>query len=291
VKLDEAAAIPGEEPETQKPMAQVEGFSSIQSGSIGVNGAAITIDVNTDSMTDILDRITASGAEVTASFNSTSQRVLLNSDDPDNPLIIDSGSTNFFSALGISDGTYNAKNDLIEVQGQVVSEADVYSHLVESVLAEYDDSRDQTLSATQVDAADAGMLGTLVNIIADSMNALFDDSALRPSPSAMLEGVRNDIRSAVTATFDAEGPRFDTDFGIHFDFENPNTGVISFSQADQRQLEAALTSPEGRTAVHNMFFGSESNGLLDRLHGILTTAESSLEKEVGSTGIFVNTSV
>jgi hypothetical protein len=226
VKLDAAAATPGEEPETQKPLAEVVRFSSVQSGSIDVNDAALTIDVNTDSMTDILNRITASGAEVTASFDSTSQRVSLISTDPDNPLVIDSSSTNFFSALGISDGTYNAENVSLEVPG--VSVADIYSHLVGSVLAEYADRGDQTLRATQGDTADAGMLGTLVSIIADSMNALFDDSALRSSPGAMLEGIRNDIRSAVSATFDAEGPRFDTDFGIHFDFENPNTGLPAF---------------------------------------------------------------
>jgi len=102
--------------------------------------------------------------------------------------------------------------------------------------------------------------------------------------------VRNDIRSAVSATFNSEGPQFNTDVGIQFDFQNTSEGVFNFSQADQRQLETALETSEGQASVRSVFLGSESDGLLNRLHAVLTTAESALEKEVGSTGIFLNTS-
>ena len=67
----------------------------------------ISINVNADSLNDVLDRITASGAGVTASFNETTQRVSLVSNDPSNQLVLNSGGTGFFSAVEISDGTYN----------------------------------------------------------------------------------------------------------------------------------------------------------------------------------------
>lgn len=286
VKLDGATPTSGEDPETEKPLAQVERFSSVQSGAISVNGVSITIDVNTDSLTDILDRITVSDADVSAGFDSNSQRVSLNSDNLNNQLIIGSGETNFFAALGISDGTYNSVNDLINTQG--VSVAEISNLLVESELTDSTNSSDQAVTATYASGADAEVLGTLVKIIADSMNALFDDSASRSSPTAMLDQVRNDIRGAVSATFGSEGPSFETDFGVNFDFKNTSTGVFKFSQDDQIQLDAALTTPEGQTAVRNMFFGGESDGLLSRMHAVLTPVVSSLENEVGSTGLFLD---
>ena len=75
-KLEGAVAIPGEDgvvtEDPSKLLAEVDLFAGVLSGSISVNGASIDIDVNTDSLNDILDRITASQADVTASFNSAS---------------------------------------------------------------------------------------------------------------------------------------------------------------------------------------------------------------------------
>ena len=103
MKLDGAVAIPGEGEMmgSGELLSDVDQFASVQSGTINVNSVAISIDVNTDSLTDVLERITASGAGVTASFDSTTQRVSLRSDNSDSQLILDSGSTNFSSALEI----------------------------------------------------------------------------------------------------------------------------------------------------------------------------------------------
>jgi hypothetical protein len=286
VKLDGAVAFAGESA-SEMPLAEVENLASIQSGSFSVNGVSIAIDVNTDSLTDVLDRITASAADVTASFDSTTQLVSLVSDNTNNELVLDSGTTNFFPALEISDGTYNAENDQIQASG--VSIAEISSRLVESVIADTADTGDQEFKAKEVNAADAEMLGTLVHVIADSMNALFDDAVFRSSPSNMLEGFRNEIKSAVSATFDSEGPQFNTDIGIHFDFQDKSEGVFKFSHTDQRRLANALTTPEGWASVQNMFFGNESNGLLNRLHDILSAAESRLAGEIGSNSIFLDT--
>ena len=116
--------------------------------------------------------------------------------------------------------------------------------------------------------------------------------------------LQNDVRSAVASWFASEGSRFSTnfdigsdseeesefktDFGINFDFDKTARGVFDFSQADQRRLEAALTTPEGRTSIHDMLFGSQSDGLLEQLHAVLSKAEAGLETEAGSTGLFVN---
>ena len=135
------------------------------------------------------------------------------------------------------------------------------------------------------------MFGTLVNVIASSMNALFDESSLMSLPSAALEQARNDLRAVVSASFASEGPTFNTDIGIEFDFENENGRVFNFSQDNQRQLETALTTPQGLASVRGILFGTGSTGLLEQLHGVLSTTGASLASEAGSTGLFVDITV
>ncbi len=300
VKLEGATAIPGEDgvvtEDPSKPLAEVGLFAGVQSGSISVNGTSIDIDVNADSLNDILDRITASPADVTASFDSASQRVSLNSNDSESQLILDSGSTNFFSAVEISDGTYEAYNDTIEVQTgglDVVNASDLAVEYAEThnpepaatVLA------DQDAAAAPVTPADTKMLGRLVDIIADSMNALFDDSAITSSPGAGTAALRDEVRSAVTSWFDSEGPQFNTDFGIGFDFEKTEEGIFKFSQADRSRFEAALASPQSAAAVHRALFGTESGGLFNQLHSTLTAAATGSESSADPTGLFVDLSI
>ncbi len=198
--------------------------------------------------------------------------------------------------MEISDGTYEPVNETIQVQTEgidFVNESDLAAEYAETYNTELTASvrADQDVAATPVSTADAKMLGGLVNIIADSMNALFDGSALTSSSGVETGAVRNDLRSAVTSWFDSEGPQFNTDFGIGFDFEKANEEIFKFSQADQSRFEAALTSPVGVASVRNALFGTESNGLFSQLHATLTVAGSGLEGEVYLTGIFLDVSI
>jgi hypothetical protein len=295
-KLDGAVAIPGTDGEAEDPLAQQAQFSGVQSGSISVNGVSIDIDVDTDTMTDVLDRITASAAGVTASYDSGSQRVSLSSNDSESQLILDSGSTNFFPSAEISDGTYEPFNDTIEVQTggvDVVNASDLAVEYVETenTTAAATVGADQDVASAPVSPADTNMLGKLVNIIANSMNALFDDSAITSSAGSGLEAIRSDLRSAVTSWFDSEGPQYNTDFGIGFDFEKTEEGVFKFSQADQSRFEDALASPQNAAAVHSALFGTESGGLFNQLHSSLTAAATGSASNADPTGLFVDLSI
>ena len=286
VKLDPALPAIGEDPETEKPLAEVESFSSVQSGNIIVNSLSISIDVNTDSLSDVLDRISDSSADVSATFNSSSQRVNLNSEDPDSQMTLASGGTNFFAALGIADGTYNSENDLIRAGDiEVVDGSNLIAEYVKTYRT-YNSA--QNVEAQPAKTIDAEMAGTLVHIMAKSMNALFDDSAFSSPPTAKTEEIRNNVRSAISASFNSDGPQFKTDFGIHFNFQKTEKGVFNFSQADRRQFETALANPEGESAVRNALLGKEPGGLLQNLHAALTTGVPELASEVGTTGIFLD---
>jgi hypothetical protein len=131
--------------------------------------------------------------------------------------------------------------------------------------------------------------------MANAMNALFDDSAFKGSPGAFLEGVRNDVREAVSSWFNSEGPQFDTDFGIRFNFEKTDEKtdkkVFNFSQIEQSRFESALADPEGATSVRNALFGQKSDGLFNQLHAALTAAASGFESTIDPTGMFLNVSI
>jgi hypothetical protein len=297
-KLEGAVAVPGEDGTVSEdpatPMAEVEGLSAVQSGSISVNGVSIDIDVNTDSLNDVLDRITASEAGVTASYDSSSKRVLLSSKDSESQLILDSGSTNFLSEVGLSDGTYEATSGSVESQG--VEAADVSNLVVEAIVEENSEKPwEQNSETAPASALDIKKLSTLVNNMANAMNALFDDSAFKGSPGEFLEGVRNDIRETVSSWSDSKGPQFDTDFGIRFNFEKTDEKsdkkVFNFSQTEQSRFEAALADPEGAASVRNALFGQESDGLFNQLHATLTAAASGFESNIDPTGMFLNVSI
>ena len=291
MKLDGATATAGEDAEPDKSLAEVTAFSTVQSGNISVNGVSIDIDVNADSLNDVLDRISASAAGVTASFDSASQKVTLASDNADSQMILSDGGTRFFSTVGISEGTYNSQNDVIRAQG--VNVVDVTNLMVESIVEENAEKpwEIEESEATPVATADGRMLTALVKNIAHSMNALFDNSAFKGSPGAFLEGVRNGIRTAVSSSFGSEGPRFDTDFGIQFDFSSNNGKVFTFSAENQQEFETALATPESAATARTTLFGNEFQGLFNQLHATLTASASAFENQSDTTSIFVDVSI
>ena len=292
VKLESATVSPGEDPETDKSLADVDRFSMVQSGSISVNGVSIDIDVNIDSLNDVLDRISASGAGVDASFDETAQRVSLRAESTAVQMELSSGGTQFFAAVGISEGTYNAADDLIQAGSvKVVAVADRIVDAIVEENAEKPWEQQPVVNATPVSAATGSMLTTLVGNIAGAMNTLFDDSAIKGSPGAFLEGVRNNIRSAVSSWSGSEGSRFSTDFGINFDFEKTKEGVFQFSRSEQQQFESALANPEGAASVRNALFGQEFNGLFSQLHASLAASAADLESEGGPTGLYLDISI
>ena len=258
MKLDGAGSIPGEDGELEKPLAEVERFSSVQSGTISINSVAVSIDVDADSLNDVLDRINASGAGVTASFDDAAQRVIIVSDDPSAELVLESGETGFFSALEISDGTYHPTQASGSRKGISQSHASQIAHAVEDV--------------------------------AEALNALFKETQSGPT-DAFLTQLREDIQSAISKSFDSEGSRFQTKFGVNFDFRSTARRIFDFSLSERSQLVSALTDKNQVREVRRLFFGApslEEDGLVERLTSALKQAESDLKAKVRSAGLFLD---
>ncbi|MDJ0911746.1 MAG: flagellin hook IN motif-containing protein, partial [Woeseiaceae bacterium] len=109
LKLDTAAVVPGIDPENQQRLEDVAAFSTVTSGSIRINGRDIAIDTASDTLDSVIDRINSSDAEVRASFDSDSQRVVIEADDSARRMELDSNGTGLFAALNIAEGRVDSE--------------------------------------------------------------------------------------------------------------------------------------------------------------------------------------
>lgn len=287
-KLADAVATPGEDSEATSPLAEVARFASVHSGTINVNGISVAIDVETDSLNDVLDRISNAGAGVAAAFDSNSGLVSVLSENQGQQLILDSGATNFFPAVEISDGTYNSEEALVEADTLAVDAVSTSGFMAEYARTFITDESSVESSESTASTPDAKILGTLVRVVAASLNAMFDDSAFASPPSALTTAVRQDIRDAASTWHDSEGSHSKNDFGIGFDLDAPGKPIFNFSSDDQRLFEAAINDPERRSSVCQGLFGTDSAGLFSQLHAAMTRAASRLEIDVGTTGVFLD---
>lgn len=105
-KLNGVALERGGDADPDIPMRDVPMLSSVASGQISVNGIAIPISRNTDSLNDVLSAIDGSGAGVLAAV--VDGRVEISSLTQGEALTLDDGSTGFFAALGLTVGRIDA---------------------------------------------------------------------------------------------------------------------------------------------------------------------------------------
>ncbi len=108
LKLSAAVAVPGRDRDLDQPLANLAQFQSVQSGTVRINGVDVAIDVQTDSLQEVLDRINQSQQDATATYTSSPERVVLATVDAGIDLSVDDGGTGLFAALGIASGQYRA---------------------------------------------------------------------------------------------------------------------------------------------------------------------------------------
>lgn len=89
-------------------------------GTFSINGVSLSYNVNTDSLSTILSRITNSAAGVTATFDTAGDRVILtNKSTGDTGMAVNESSGGLMDALGLTSGSTLArgKNTLFTVNG------------------------------------------------------------------------------------------------------------------------------------------------------------------------------
>ena len=87
----------------------VNSLNGIFSGSFRVNGEDVSIDIESDSLADVLQRVNDLGVGVTASLNPASGRVSFTADGSDS-FTLEDGDSNFLTRLDIDEGTFTRSN-------------------------------------------------------------------------------------------------------------------------------------------------------------------------------------
>jgi hypothetical protein len=103
-KLSSAIANPGQYDESQRPLSTLSAFSNVSNGTFSVNDVQYQLDTSTDSIQSIVESL---AAPVQASLISNKRRLSIASNGDVESISLQSGSTQLFPSLHISDGKYD----------------------------------------------------------------------------------------------------------------------------------------------------------------------------------------
>lgn len=250
VKLDNATVASGIDPETIKSFADVGAFSGVASGNIIINGRQISIDTANDSLTTITDRINASSADVTASFDPQSQEFLIEADDATSTLDIDSNGTGFFAALNMTEGRVDP-----EAVSRGISRRRSY------------DIADQFAAAF------------------DELNYLFSDKSFKDG-GAHTSYFRTPLESAFKGVYGGEDAG--SIFGVRYDGSAEARSRGRFADIDRRALTRNLQLRGDQ--VKQFLAGRNGNtGMIRDLLGATRLALSNVNQALGISGTFIDT--
>jgi len=253
VKLDGAVFEEGVGDEIGRPLDQIERFSGVSSGTLLVNDVALDIDITTDTVLDILERINNSGTGVTATLDHATGLISLSSNSGSRTLSLEDGGTGLFAALGVEATEFEP---------------------------------DRIRSTDGISAAVSLRTAHLIEDLAEALNIVFDNEETG-NPGEFLTGLRDDIHQAVDRSFSGGRDRFRTDFGVNFDFRSSAKEVFRFRNSDRARFASALRRDAG--PVRELFYGrGNSIGLSRRLDSTLRTAERELGRLLNSTGTLLD---
>ena len=106
VKLTNADLVPGQDGAEDRPIGELASFAGVSSGSIDVNGQSVVIDIATDSLRDVVDRIDAATTDVNATLKQSDGASWLELSGTAPQVELTGGATGLFSALGLGGLTY-----------------------------------------------------------------------------------------------------------------------------------------------------------------------------------------
>lgn len=254
MKLSAAILERGGAADPERPMSEVVALSGISSGTITVNGVAISISRD-ESLNQALAAINASGAGVQAAL--TDGRVTLTSQTVGESISLDDGGTDFFLTLGLATGTTEAPETTVTV-GSRRRPAGAFG-------------------ATARDIAQATM--DIGQHLAAILAADSEGTVLK----AALARVGSESRRVSALAFGAEGtPSRFRSSGLTFDFRAAGTGLFDTSTDARRTLTRSLgTDIRSFHAAMTDEIGTTGKSFLDELEmmasNLFTQARGSID--------------
>lgn len=255
VRLSGATVTPGTSASADDPLANLTRFAGVSAGSFSINGVAIALDPNVDSLNALVARIDGAGAGVAATYDAGSDRVMLTTRLKGDDLTLADGGTGILAALGLPSGTTEAPKG----SGRGYSRSRV----------------------AQIGDTYAKLVGEL--------NALFDDKRLTDGTPSRLTRLRGELRAAAADHFDSGKQQHRTSFGVELDFRSGDHRVALFGAAQRGRFEGELSS--GSSKPLDVLFGrsgDSEDGLLDKFASVISAARKDLSADVGTTGVLIN---
>lgn len=235
------------------PIDQVAELAGVSSGTIQINGVSISLNVNNDSLDDMVDRINSSSANVTAVIDSQTDRLSITTNNGD--LALSSGGTGFFEEIGIDDGVYESESTNVATKKGV--------------------SSTRRRSVTRA-----------ISDVSRALNALFESPDFLTAVDESLAAVRRGVKDVVTNKMDADSTALADNFGVSFGFDDASEDVFEFSIRDRKQLASRMRKSSDVAVFRELMWGSvnKNNGMIDKLLGVTKSARNDMIRDFGSAG-------
>lgn len=247
-KLSSAVVTPGKDPDNERPLSELAIFAAAQNGSFTINDQAIALDVQNDSLDDVIARINGADAGAIASFDPGSGQVTLTAADGVSRLNIDSNGTEFLAALNLP-------------EGQVDTEA----------------RRDG------VNSRRVKRIVSAVGDVANGLNTLFSDGGLLNGKDARVIALRGQLEAAITGVLGGGDGLLDSNIGLRFRSRSAGGQFGDFVSLDRRRLTRLLQRQGSRVAA--FFNGDKSNrGFSAAVASTLDGSIRALSNSLGSRG-------
>jgi len=247
-KLLGAIVISGTDAENEVALENVEEFASVQSGNLVINGNEINIDIQSDTLNDVLDRINQSGAGITAEFDTSSQKVSLTASPGIGSLQIDGNGTGFFAALNVPEGR-------VDPRGRGGGFAKQQSYRI-------------------ADSLEAAF---------EEINSFFGRKAFADPSDSTIRALRNVLDGALTNAFGDE--EMAHRLGLDLNSNDRAKNIEAYARVDRRRLTQSLQS-DGR--LGKSFFSSGGSSFLQTLGQAVQQSIVALNDQLGATGTLLD---
>ncbi|MEZ4265759.1 MAG: flagellin hook IN motif-containing protein [Myxococcota bacterium] len=241
-----AAVGPGD---LDEKLGSLAAFSDLQSGTFQVGGRAISLNLGTDSMRHVIDRINAASAGVRASVDEAG-KLQLESTVPGRAVTFDDAGTRFFETVGVTTRWDGAE---ASGGGRTVSSRKAVEALKE---------------------------------VMSSLNELYRGSAQPQNvqdnaPRALRDDLRRMVSRAVAGMSDQQTRKL----GLRFDADLDARDALTMTSQAQSRLEGTLRNdPQTLLDFFKKSASGQSDGLLAAMLDRAKIGEKRLAELVGSKG-------
>ena len=224
--------------EEENTINSVGSLSNLSSGSFSINGIAISINTEDDSLIDVLNRINTAEAGVQASYDYAEQTVTIKSLNQ-NQILLENGSSNFFSGLNLHEGyiagdiTNNEESVSLDSKTQLYFSrfATRFNRLLNSdfALAEENDFRDALIQTAQ-------------NSIRNFIDGSFSTGEVHLNSSIKMN-INSELANFLNSTIEFDEEDNPNNF-LNF-LSSPNGLVspfVSLTESNNNQLKESLSS-------------------------------------------------